>query len=1028
MTTFYKTGDTSLMVALSDFWQRLFVDRDLLSAVYQGTHQMLAQAYSELMNEVLSISPQSTPLLDTTRWDVLAFRNDEVVYDLDAQMWRAPLPENFRKIPWLVSGVISPTVVLESGVDYYVEDSALWFVADPFTTAFVGAPTRVIAVTPTVYARRIDAYYTAASTTFSVTGDVFSWYDATPTGETRRLAAPDNTFTPEDVGREVRVGMFDSVIVSVVSDSVAILADVLPALAGPQTFFLRDVQVFIPQHVGQYIYIEQLGTLHKIATYVDEFTVTLDTPVTANGAAVSWRRQGPSQVSECGLWSPVSYLDMYRLQDQFGEILGRASESTEAYRQYILGATSYLTRGPSISRIESALNVIVGLPVVREGGEVVTGLPDSGEVITNRRVYTLPAGARKASLVLGQTLRALDSLTDVFVVTDRGTDPQWWVGERAPTSLMPDASGYRSVASPSPSEIVVGSDRWRVGDPRLIVGADSAGALVTSVSGSNAMRLVPGSVDVVSYDLKEEDVGKTVTIDDVPVTITALAGVAGSASRIRLTLSQDPTWVLPSLITDLRVCRILSCSITGVGPYTVTSASGSAFTAADVGTKIRLSGRPRHFICTGYTSATVIQVTAAFTGDTPLPAGTYQVTVGNADVNVVYSASTNFRDRTESGKHIAVASPENLYEIVSILSDHEILISPTLSAPVLNTFLVTSGFLAVAWELSTRPPLAHQTGYTLWHDYLQKHTYKISYDPAAYDLPYNDIPGELESLIERGKSSYVALITSADTDIEDVAEIEDSLEYVQIDADYAEVFESAPTEVTTSGTRVGTWYGTPRLPIEYIRPNEFGADIELGDTDYAQRVGFRVTFTSSDPADTIVFTVKADVDGTLIVVDADIILTPAMPEYVIDTNGLRLYVTDVMFLGTASDPVLAVDALCDDERLIEYVPGERDAATCAVAAGEVTGPVFIAGDAGRVLSDGANTYVLAEITSSTTAQILYWPSNAAVPDTASIALTWLGHATYATPVVVGGNRSDIETYMATDQFNEWPVLVTADYR
>jgi hypothetical protein len=78
--------------------------------------------------------------------------------------------------------------------------------------------------------------------------------------------------------------------------------------------------------------------------------------------------------------------------------------------------------------------------------------------------------------------RAFEVLTDVFEVTDYVETPTWFDFVQIPEVLMPDQTSSRRQSTPSLFENVVGpADEGSIGDPGLIIGADSEGFIPPSV-------------------------------------------------------------------------------------------------------------------------------------------------------------------------------------------------------------------------------------------------------------------------------------------------------------------------------------------------------------------------------------------------------------------------------------------------------------------------------------------------------------------------------------------------------------------
>lgn len=74
---------------------------------------------------------------------------------------------------------------------------------------------------------------------------------------------------------------------------------------------------------------------------------------------------------ELALWAPDVLVDREALYTKYGYLLGYKRPSSEAYRAFLKGVAQLFLLGPSLERFESALNVMAGLPVIRDDGEVL---------------------------------------------------------------------------------------------------------------------------------------------------------------------------------------------------------------------------------------------------------------------------------------------------------------------------------------------------------------------------------------------------------------------------------------------------------------------------------------------------------------------------------------------------------------------------------------------------------------------------------------------------------------------------------
>jgi hypothetical protein len=90
----------------------------------------------------------------------------------------------------------------------------------------------------------------------------------------------------------------------------------------------------------------------------------------------------PTQIRELSIWVPDALIDKDRLYTNFGYLLTFKKPSTENYRTFLRGVSQLFLLGPSLSRMESAFNIMAGLPVAREDGEVLTGFSSAYAVLS----------------------------------------------------------------------------------------------------------------------------------------------------------------------------------------------------------------------------------------------------------------------------------------------------------------------------------------------------------------------------------------------------------------------------------------------------------------------------------------------------------------------------------------------------------------------------------------------------------------------------------------------------------------------
>lgn len=211
------------------------------------------------------------------------------------------------------------------------------------------------------------------------------------------------------------------------------------------------------------------------------------------------------QVNEVALWAPDAKVDKFHLYQNYGYLINRFQASSENYREFIRGVFQLYILGPTLQRIESALNVVVNMPVIRDDGEILTAYDASDA--DHDYVYTLrPDGSTaEYEYIKGTPIRtditawisgdpditfeSFEPLTTLFEVTDYVEDPTWWESIVIPSDLMPTESTQRRTTVPLLYENILGQiDNPRIGDPGLFIGADDEGIIPANISSYPAKR------------------------------------------------------------------------------------------------------------------------------------------------------------------------------------------------------------------------------------------------------------------------------------------------------------------------------------------------------------------------------------------------------------------------------------------------------------------------------------------------------------------------------------------------------------
>jgi len=297
----------------------------------------------------------------------------------------APLDDYFHAIPQLHNKVFSPTAALEDGVDYTVNGREITFNTDPTNPAPNGYANRGVEVaTGGFYRADVGLDWTA----LAQKGDEL----VTGGGEVYK-------------------------IIHVTRERVA-LARETPAPVPPAAT------------TGFAASIRRAG---------------VSTPIPGEGY---FAQPGVIRVTETAFWAIDAAVDSPSLYQNFGHFFTEKRVASESYRALIRGLMQLYVLGPAIDRIESALNVIAGLPVVRDDGEVLQGYVDgvdksgagarlsgSGRLRTSDHVFT--AGDVGAFIVIDATDHAANLGTYRISVVENERTVLLQPGENA---FVPDAN------------------------------------------------------------------------------------------------------------------------------------------------------------------------------------------------------------------------------------------------------------------------------------------------------------------------------------------------------------------------------------------------------------------------------------------------------------------------------------------------------------------------------------------------------------------------------------------------------------
>lgn len=348
---------------LSDFWLRFFKDLGDLESTYEGMSVLLGQTYLNLLSDVLNTSVVETPLFKQEYYKLITIREDQVtlvdrgVPGLEA--WSVATEQLYGSLPYLQNKVFAPTAGYEDPIDYAITPYEIRFKADPTEPVLDGFATRdvIIAITGSFTAPSVSNWVTAGVKK----GDV--------------LVANRSLGAAHDVSLSLTSDPLGTVRFTVVK----VEAGRLLLKAGGT----------LPETLTGFSWrIERRLTTGNLAVGLPTSSSVWNGVFTATTSL---------RVQELAVWAVDAEYDDFRLFTVYGHYFGPKRNSSEPYRAFIRGLMQLYVFGPVVDRIESALNVMANLPVIRDDGEVllsyVNGLDDSGsDGAVSGSIFTTPTG------------------------------------------------------------------------------------------------------------------------------------------------------------------------------------------------------------------------------------------------------------------------------------------------------------------------------------------------------------------------------------------------------------------------------------------------------------------------------------------------------------------------------------------------------------------------------------------------------------------------------------------------------------
>jgi hypothetical protein len=442
-----NNSDT-LLQGLSGFWLRYFKDLNDFRVAYEGTEILFGQAYLDLITEVLNTSVINAPLFHREYFRLITIREDELVYRdtgvVGEERFVYQAPDAWVTIPTLQNKVFQPSALLEENIGYETVIASLRFPVNPLNiNGFKDQDDNVVKAEPLHgYGVRtldigVSGLFTSGVNFYDLgirNGDVLTVIPLVP--------YPTITVPPLPV-LQVEPGRL-------------VFAPGYTLPADPAILFNWSVS----------------------RTHVDGTTHVVHTSLVLGSFIV----QSTLPVQQISFWAVDGRFDEFTLFQNFGSYFSRPQVSSESYRSFLRGIMQLYVLGPAIQRVESALNVVAGFPVIQNDIETFVSYSndlDMQRIVTDRGTYEFPLGVPLRPDVIAETattFRAFDPLTVAIYVTDYIRDPRWWYRITVPVELLPERTvGQRQVTDLVYPNLIGPEGQWIIGDPGVYVGADEDG-------------------------------------------------------------------------------------------------------------------------------------------------------------------------------------------------------------------------------------------------------------------------------------------------------------------------------------------------------------------------------------------------------------------------------------------------------------------------------------------------------------------------------------------------------------------------
>lgn len=187
------------------------------------------------------------------------------------------------------------------------------------------------------------------------------------------------------------------------------------------------------------------------------------------------------QDEQITFWACNAKIDADYLLYNIGYLFGLNVPHNEQGKQILSSIMHQYTNGPTVHDIKAVCLSAIGVPAVREAGEILSIEPSLDEtqtvITTETGVYRYPAVYQlKTSTIVGATTEVGDVLVEAVELYDNVNNPEWWN-----TDFKALIAGSNKLPLSLPAAAMLGSYKYNLLFPNEmgLVTADASGAIAS---------------------------------------------------------------------------------------------------------------------------------------------------------------------------------------------------------------------------------------------------------------------------------------------------------------------------------------------------------------------------------------------------------------------------------------------------------------------------------------------------------------------------------------------------------------------